>query len=168
MPGRQHIGAKLPGRIEEVGEFDVLVAGDAGDRRLARDIAARERLDHLFAKPRLVIEHVMGNAELGGDVARVVNVLSRAAGALAVDRRAVVVKLQGDADDVIALACHQRGDDRGIDAARHGHDDARLPRRLGEAKRIRSERRLRDLARACQVRPGRSGRLSRQNGHYRA
>ena len=148
MAGRQHVGAEIPGRVEEIGEFDVLVAGDAGDRRLAGDIAARERLDHFFAKPRLIIEHIMGNAKLGGDVARVVDVLPGAAGALAMDRLAMVVKLQGDADHVIAFGGHERGDDGGIDAARHGDDDARVRRRLGEAKRIQAGRRWRGWARA--------------------
>ena len=93
MAGREHVGAEVPRRLEQVDEFHVLVAGDAGNRRLARDIGACEGLDHLLAKARLVIEHVMGNAEPGGDVARVVDVLARAAGALAMDRRAVVVEL---------------------------------------------------------------------------
>ena len=56
----------------------------------------------------------MGNAEPFGDLAGVVDVLAGAAGALAMRRRAMVVELQGDADDVVALAAEQRGDDRGI------------------------------------------------------
>ena len=38
-------------------------------------------------------------------------------------RRAMVVKLQGDADDVIALGLQQRSRHRGIDATRHGDHD---------------------------------------------
>src|SRR5262249_45190104 len=56
--------------------------------------------------------------------ARVVDVLSRAAGALTVGRGALVVELQGHADDVVALGHEQRGRHRGIDAARHGHHHA--------------------------------------------
>ncbi len=104
MAGRQKIGAEIARGGEQVGEFHVLVAGDTGDRRLARDIGAGERLDHLLAKALLVVEHVMGNSEPGGDVAGVVDVLAGAAGALAVGRLAVVVELHGHADDVIALA----------------------------------------------------------------
>jgi hypothetical protein len=37
----------------------------------------------------------------------------------------VIVELERDADDVVALALHHRGDDGGIDAARHRHHDAR-------------------------------------------
>ena len=50
----------------------------------------------------------MRNADPLGDVAGVVNVLPGAAGALAMGGGAMVVKLQGDADDVIALGLQQR------------------------------------------------------------
>ena len=56
------------------------------------------------------------------------DVLPRAAGALAMSGRAVVVKLQGDADDVVAFRLQQGGHDRGIDAPRHGNDHARVLR----------------------------------------
>ena len=48
----------------------------------------------------------MRNAEPFGDVARVVDILPGAAGALAVGGGAVVVELQRDADDVVAFALH--------------------------------------------------------------
>ena len=121
--------------------FIVLVAGDAGDRRLARDIGAGEGLDHLLAELRLVIEHVMGDAEPGGDVARVVDVLAGAAGALAVGRRAVVIELHRHADDVVAVARQQRRGDARIDAARHRDDDARVLGGLGQAEAIEGTRR---------------------------
>ena len=108
MPGRQQVGAEILGGVEQIGEFHVLVAGDAGYRRLAGNIGAREGLDHLFAKALLVVEHVMGNADPRRDVAGVVDILPRAAGPLPVGRLAVVVELHGDADDVIALG-GQRG-----------------------------------------------------------
>ena len=83
----------------------------------------------------------MGNAEPRGDVARVVDVLAGAAGALAVGRRAVIVELHGDADDVVAVARQQRRDDARIDAAGHRDDDARVPRGLGQAEAIEGARR---------------------------
>ena len=70
----------------------------------------------------------MRNADALGDRARVMDVAPGAAGALAVGRGAVVVELQGHADDVVALGLEQRGRDRGIDAAGHGDDDARVLR----------------------------------------
>ena len=68
----------------------------------------------------------MRNADRIGHAARVVDVLARAARALAMRRCAVVVELQRDADDVIALTLQQCGHDGGIDAAGHGDDDTRL------------------------------------------
>jgi hypothetical protein len=66
----------------------------------------------------------MRNADPVGDRAGVVDVLAGAAGALAVGRSAVVVKLKGHPDHVIALGLEQRRRYRGIDAAGHGDDHA--------------------------------------------
>ncbi len=134
MAGRHGVGVELACRRQEVGELDRLVAGDAGDRRLAARIALGERLDHRLAEARLVVEHVMRDAELGGDLAGVVDVLAGAAGAGAVRGGAVVVELQRHADDVVARPLHQPGNDGRIDAARHGDDDARLGARWGKAE----------------------------------
>ena len=136
MTGRQHMGAKIAGGVEEIGEFDVLVAGDAGNRRFASHIAAGEGLDHLFPEPRLVIQDIMGNAQPFGHAPGVGYVLTGAAGALALGGGAMVVKLKGDAHDVVTLAFQQRRDDRGIHPAGHGHHDARIRRRAGEAERV--------------------------------
>ena len=65
-------------------------------------VAFGEAVDHRFLEAALVVEHVMRNADALGDRAGVVDVLAGAAGALAVGRRAVVVELQRDADDVVA------------------------------------------------------------------
>ena len=70
-----------------------LVAGDAGDRRLALRITAGEAVDHLLAEALFVIEHIMRDVELRRDAAGIVNVLAGAAGALAVLRIAVIVEL---------------------------------------------------------------------------
>ena len=92
------------------------------------EVAVDEAVDHRLAEAALVVEDVMRDAERLGHAARVVDVLPGAARALAVRRVAVIVELQGDADDVVAFPRQQRGHDGGIDAARHGDDDARLLR----------------------------------------
>jgi len=51
-----------------------------------------------------------------------------------VHRCAVVIKLQGHADDVIALLFQQGRYDRGIDASGHRDDDPYLGGRFGETK----------------------------------
>ena len=103
MAGRQQVGAEVIGGVEQIGEFHVLVAGDAWHRGLAGDVGAGERLDYFLSKALLVVEHVMGNAEPRRDVPRVVDVLPGAARALAMGRFTVVVKLHRHADDVVAL-----------------------------------------------------------------
>ena len=79
MAGRQRIRAELAGGRKQIGELDRLVAGDAGDRRLAGDVALGERVDHRLAKPLFVIEHVMRVAERFGDPTRIVDILPGAA-----------------------------------------------------------------------------------------
>ena len=78
----------------------------------------------------------MRNADPVGDRAGVVDVLAGAAGALAVGRRAMVVELQGHADDVIALGLEQRRRHRQIDAAGHGDDDAGVLRPAFEVEAV--------------------------------
>jgi len=82
----------------------------------------------------------MGNGQRFGDRARVMDVAPSAAGALAMGRRAVVVKLQRHADDVIALSLQQRSRDRGIDAARHGDDDPRILRPAFDIEAVEHDR----------------------------
>src|SRR5262249_11430411 len=121
---------------EQVVELDRLVALDARHRRLARRVALGEAVDHRLLEAALVVEHVVRNADVGGDAARVVDVAAGAAGALAVGCLAVVVELQGDADDVVALGLEQRRRHRRVDAARHGDDDARILRRARKIETV--------------------------------
>ena len=65
----------------------------------------------------------MRNADPLGDIARIVDVLPGAAGALAMGGRAVIIELQRDADDVVAFRLQQRSRRRRIDAALHGDHD---------------------------------------------
>ncbi len=136
MPGRQSVGAKIARHVEQIDEFDLLVAGDAGNGRLALGVGLGEGVDHLGAKPRLVIQHVMRNAEPRRHLAGVENILAGAAGARPMFRFSLVVKLHGDADDVIALLLEQGRDHGRIDAAGHGHDHAGFTRRLGQVETI--------------------------------
>ena len=119
---------------EQIGELHGLIAGNAGYRRFTLGIAPCERLDDGFPEARLIVEHVVRDAEAGRHLAGVVNVLSGAAGAAPVRRHAVVVKLQRDAYDIVTGMLHQRRGDRRIDAARHGDDHARRGARSLEAK----------------------------------
>ena len=136
MAGRQNRGAELARGAEQVLELDRHVAVDAGHRRLARDIAFGESVDHRLLEAALVVEHVMRNADPVGDVAGVVDVLPGAAGALPVRGRPMVVKLQRHADDVVALFLQKRGRHRRVDAAGHGDDDAGVLRAPFEVETV--------------------------------
>ena len=136
MAGRQNLRAKLAGGAEQVLELDRHVAVDAGHRRLAQDVALGEAVDHRLLESAFVVEDVMRNADPVGDVAGVVDVLPGAAGALAVRRRPMVVKLQRHADDVIALLLQKRGGHRRVDAAGHGDDDAGVLRAPFEVETV--------------------------------
>ena len=124
VAGRQRVGAEILRGRQQIGEFDRLVAGDAGNGRLARDVAFGERIDHRLAEAFLVVEYIVGNSDGFGNAAGVVDILAGAAGADAVGGRAVVVELQRDAHDIVAFAGEQAGDDGRIDATRHGDDHA--------------------------------------------
>ena len=50
MAGGEHVGAELLRGLEKVAELDRAVALDAGDRRLAREIALGEAVDHRLAE----------------------------------------------------------------------------------------------------------------------
>src|SRR6516164_333349 len=136
MTGRQYLGAELARGREQIAELDRLVALDARHRRLARHIAFGEAVDHHFLEAALVVEHVVGNADPLRHRARVIDVLAGAAGTLAMGRGAMVVELQRDADDVVALGLEQRRRDRGIDATRHGDDHAGGLRRAFEVEAV--------------------------------
>ncbi len=157
VAGRQHLGAELARGRQQVAELDRLVAVDARHRRLARHVALGEAVDHRFLEAALVVEHVVRNADALGDRAGVVDVLAGAAGALAVGGGAVVVELQRDADDVIALGLQQRGRDRGIDAARHGDDHAGVLRPTFEIEAVEHHG-----PRLCRAPSYRQARLARR------
>src|SRR5690606_12246247 len=129
MAGGERLRAQIARGLQKVRKLHTLVASDARHRRFTGDIAFDEGLDYGFAESILIIEDEMRDAEPGGDRAGVVNIAAGAAGAFALRRFAVIIKLQGYADDVIAGALEECGDDRGIDAARHSDDNARRPSR---------------------------------------
>ena len=126
MACRQSIGTEILGRCQKVGELDGLIARHAGDRCLAGDVAFGERIDHSLAEAFFVVEDIVRDAEGFRNPARVLDILARTAGTGAMGGRAMVVELQGYADDIIALALEETGDDGGINAARHGNDNARV------------------------------------------
>jgi hypothetical protein len=128
MAGGQDLGAEVARGLQQIAKLDRLVALQARDWGLAGDVAVRKALDHRFLEAALIVEHVMRNADTRSDRAGVVNIATGAAGALAMGRGAMIVKLQRNADHVIAGVGQERRRDRGIDAAGHRDHDARIRR----------------------------------------
>ncbi len=124
MAGRQAIGAEIARHLKQVGELHALIAAHARDRSAARDIFVRKPIDHRFPECALIIEHIMRDAEPIGDRPRIRNIAPCAAASRAPDRRAMIVKLQCDADRLGPALRRQRRHDRAVDPARHRHDDA--------------------------------------------
>src|SRR5262249_17469225 len=112
------------------------IAVNARDRSLTVDIAFCEAVDHCLLEAVLVIENVVRNTNSFRNSARIVNILARATGTLTMDRGAVIVELQGDADDIVTLCLEQGGGHRRVDAPRHGDDDARILRSAVEIEAI--------------------------------
>jgi hypothetical protein len=70
------------------------------------------------------------NAERLADATRIVDILAGAAGAGAVDGSAMVVELQRNTENVIALALEKASHNGAVDAAGHGDDNACIFRLL--------------------------------------
>ena len=110
MAGREAIRAQLAREGDQIDELDPLVAQGTGHRGAPGGIFVGEPVDHAAAKAAFVIEHIMGDAEPVADGLGIVNVLPRAARARALDRLAMVVKLERDADHLGPGSRGERGD----------------------------------------------------------
>ncbi len=84
----------------------------------------------------------MRDAELLGDIARILDVAPRAAGAGAMRRGAMIIELKGDADHLVAGARQQSRNDRRINAAGHRDNHACLLCRLGNVQSVQSHSHL--------------------------
>jgi hypothetical protein len=109
VPGRQNLSAELARGDQQIVELDRHVAFDARHRRFTVNVALGKTVDDRFLEAAFVVEHVVRDADALGNAPRIVNVLASAAGALAMDRSAVVVKLQCHPNHVVALRLEQGG-----------------------------------------------------------
>ncbi len=128
MARGKRAGAEIARHLQHVAELDLLVAGHARDRRFAGEIAVGELAHHVRREAALIVEHVVRDPERLRHPARVANILAGATGSLLGRGLAVIVELQRDADDVVALRLKQRRYHRGIHPARHGHNHAGISR----------------------------------------
>ncbi len=108
----------------------MIVAEAARDRRPPGQIFLNKWPHHVSLKPLLVIDHVIGDADLLRHAAGIVNIVERAAAslhglghALVSGETALVPELHGQADNGVAFgAQHGRHSGR-VHTARHGYGD---------------------------------------------
>ena len=81
-------------------------------------------VDDRFAEPALMVEHIMRNAKLVRDGARIADILTGAACPCALYSAAMVIKLQGNTDRFCARPCGKGRYYRRINATRHSNDDS--------------------------------------------
>ena len=93
VAGGHGLGAEILRRRQQVVELDRLIAADARHRRFAAQVAVGEFLDDGVAEAAFIVEDIMGDADLFGGDAGVVNVLAGAARTCLLQRRSMVVKL---------------------------------------------------------------------------
>ena len=82
VAGGDAVGADLAGGDEELVELEVVVAEGAGDGGSAGEVLVDEGLDDFGLEALLLVDDVVGDVELLGDVAGVVDVVDGAAAAL--------------------------------------------------------------------------------------
>src|SRR6185437_206145 len=128
VAGGQQVCANLPSRDQKLIKLQVVVAQSARDGRAPGKILGDKRTHHVALKPLLVIDNVVGNAQVLGHGARVVDILNGAAApldvlrhALATGEPALVPELHGQANHVVAFGAQHGRDGGGIDTARHGY-----------------------------------------------
>src|SRR6202790_1697138 len=111
-----------------------MIVAEAARNRCASRKIFRDKGTHYIALEALcVIDHVVGDADVLGHAARVINIIEGAAAArdllghaLVSGQTALVPKLHGQADDVVPFRAQHGRDGGGIDSARHGYGDRLL------------------------------------------
>ena len=136
VTGRHAIGIQILGRFQQILELHPFVTADAGNGRGPAQIAIGEFVNHGVLEHVFIIQNVMREPHGFRDTPRIMDIDARTASPFARQCRTVVVKLQGDADDVIAFLGQHGGDHGTVDTARHRHNDAGVGRCFGKAQRI--------------------------------
>ena len=94
---------KIFGRLQQVFEFHPLIAANARHGRGPSKVAFSEIVDNRFAKRVFIVQYIMRKIELFGHAARIMYVTASTAGAFFCECGSVIVKLQGNANNIIAL-----------------------------------------------------------------
>jgi hypothetical protein len=139
VAGGDALSADLAGGEQKLIELEVVVAQGAGNGRTAGQVLADEGLDDFSLETVLRIDEVVGDAEVFGYMASVVDVVDGAAAALGNGlgqaevgvvggQTALVPELEGEADEGMTLGVQERGDGGGVDSSGHGYGNRVLLR----------------------------------------
>jgi hypothetical protein len=117
--------------LEELVELQVIVAERAGDGRAPGQVLGDKGADDVRFKALLLVDDVVGNAQMLGDAAGVVDIIQRAAAAgLRRVRNAVlagqprlILKLKRQPNDSATVMGEHRRDGRGVYPSGHGYGD---------------------------------------------
>jgi hypothetical protein len=114
VPGGDAVGTDLACGDEELVELEVVVAESAGDGCAACKVFGDEGLDDLGFEAVLLVDDVVGDVELIGYVARVVDVVDGTATTLhcfghtfVSGETALVPELKGEADERVTLRAEE-------------------------------------------------------------
>ena len=160
VAGGDAIGADGAGGLDECVELEVVVAERAGDGRAAVEILRDEGADDVLLEAGLLVDDVVGDAEVLGDAAGVVDVIQRAAAAglgcignaVLAGQAGLVPELEGEADDralriggaVVLVGEHGRNR-RGVDSSGHGYGDGFIHEQVSKSTGQRVSLRCRRL-----------------------
>ena len=138
VAGGDAAGADGAGGEEQLVELEVVVAERAGNRRAAGQVFIDERPDHIALEALLLVDDVVGDAEVLGDSAGVVDIvqrttpacLGRVGNAVTAGQAGLVPKLEGEADYAgaaaglrVALVGEHGRNRRGVYPSGHGYGD---------------------------------------------
>jgi hypothetical protein len=130
MAGGDAVCPDLAGGCEELIELEVVVAEGAGDGGASGEVFRDEGLDDFGFEAVLLVDEVVGDVELLGYAAGVVDVVDGAAASLdglghafVAGEAALVPELEGEADEVMALGAQECRDGGGVYASGHGYGD---------------------------------------------
>ncbi len=130
VSGGDALGADLTGGGEEGVELEVVVAKGARDGGATCEVLGDEGLDDLVFEAVLLVDDVVGDVELLGYAAGVVDVVDGAAASLdcfghagVPAEAALVPELEGESDEGVALGAEKCGDGGGVDSSGHGYGD---------------------------------------------
>ena len=150
MASRKTVCLQITRGRQQVGEFHSLIAAHTGDRGFTPQIAVGKILHHLIMETAFIVQNVMRNAKPRRNSARIMYISAGTAGTLCLHGNTMIIKLQGYANDIIALFMQQRRSHRTVHTAGHGNNHPRFGRRFGKAKRVSTGRHVRICFWMCQ------------------